>query len=168
MKSIDIDSVRDEEYVKKNVIVTIHVELEDLEIAATAIERSKAERVVAELEESLAEKKAEFHKKIGRAQTLVTKYKTIIDEGRQERPVACHEIFRGGSVISFRADTGEVVNTRVPSSQELQRHIPGTTIGVLNEAAAAQKANNSQTDDEGDVVANDGSDDLAKKRGKKK
>lgn len=168
-QTIDLTTVSDEDFVRKNIPETIRVPLEELEIAAVALERSKAEKLLAELEGKFDDVKAEWKEKIGRQEVLVEKHKRTIDDRMQDSAVVCHEVWTKGTIALVHADTGRVIKTRPPTQAELQRHLPNTgTSSVLDQAAAAQKASNSQEDEDGDVVPDDGSDEVAAKRRKRK
>lgn len=169
-QTIDLDAVPKEDILRSKAKHVFAIELEVHELAGLAKDRAKLEREGKVLEQRFAEVKAEWKEKLERHQREIDRVATDIDRGKQDCLVLCTEVVRGSIVLIVDEKTGIVHNTRPLSIHEAQQKMPAVEggSGVLAQAAAAQKANNSQEDDEGDVVPDDGFDELGAKRRRKK
>lgn len=158
------------DFLTRNQKLELPCKLDLSEIAGVASARAKLERELAQVEQDLVDKKAEFKAKIEELQAKIDTYGADIAREAQDRIVMCDLLVRGNVVITVRRDTNEVVTTRRLEPAEAQKHLPAVegNSGILDEAARAQKANNSVEDDDGDVQPDDGADELARKRGKRK
>lgn len=168
-QTIDTTAIAEQDYVSRNQKLVLPVDLEQLEIAALALERAKEEGKLAELEEKAKEISKEHKDAIERQKSRVEQLGSDIARQKQDRVVMCDQVFRKGVILTFRQDDGVIVSTMPATPQQAQKHLPAMEGGgLLADAARAQKDSNSETDDDGDVVPDDGADEPKSKKRKAK
>lgn len=164
-----VEEIEKADFLTRNAKLVLPVKLDISEIAGAASARAKLEKELAQLKQDLADKKREIQDKIDEVQASIDTIGQDIAREQQDRPVLCDVLVRGNVVITVRRDDNTVVTTRPLSPAEAQKHLPAVegNSGILDEAARAQKANNSEENEDGDIEPNDGTDELAKKRKRK-
>lgn len=86
-----------------------------------ARELARQVREKGRVESAAKESASEFKEQIKAIDKAIFRLSEAANNGVEERDVECHEVLAGNQVTVFRRDTGEVVETRAATKQEMQR-----------------------------------------------
>lgn len=141
--------------IRRHLKRTLPVRLSREEMTTIAIDAAKKRRRLRELEADLDAEKKRRKQQIDELQTEIDTHDRELDTGEQDRVVLCDEIFRSGTVYIRRSDTLDEIEPRPATAQEAQRYLPavesafapGPGAPLLDQAVAAQAAEDSEDDD---------------------
>jgi hypothetical protein len=116
----------------------------------------KLAQAVAETNQAERDKAAynsQIKSRLDIANGLTQKFRGIVAEGAEYRPVVCHRVYdyTARTVSVVRDDTGETVEYRPMEAHELQRHLDlNNERPVTQEAEDALFGDDDQTDEDGE------------------
>lgn len=139
----------------------LRVQLSEAEITARGRKLAARRADRAQLDEHRKAVAKGHGAEIARLDAELDGLQSAIQAGSELRPIQCYEEFRAGVVEIRRADTDEVIDTRIPTLSEQQTTLPGVDLGDDEPGEGSDEGAAADGEDAGDGgPAGDGDDDF--------
>lgn len=163
---------KDEDIISKNLIQNLPCELSEDEINAKARAMVKAQRKRDEKVDAEKRRKAKAKAEIDGIEAEIEDYLKAIETGKEDRPIACMQVFESGQTVLLRQDNGKEISRRVANPSEAQKVLPGTTptsgvMSAVRDDDDALDEDENRDDDDISDADDEPADDIAKAKSKK-